>query len=85
MVTELDRRRLADAVAVACAARSPLGQAGIVFVQTAATSFRIPLGSPVINRLVQNAGQQWPDNNFSDKGALQCQVEMEQALREWAQ
>jgi len=82
---ELDRRRMANAAAVACAARSPPGQAGIAFVQTAGTRFRIPLGSPVISRLVQNAGQQWSDNSFGDKGALRCQVEMEQALREWAQ
>jgi len=76
---------MAGAAAVACAARWPPGQAGIAFVQTAATSFRIPLDSPVINRLVQNAGQQWPDNNSGDKGALRCQVETEQALWEWAQ
>jgi len=82
---DLDPRGMAEAAAVACAARSPPGRAAIVFVQNAATNFRIPLGGPVINRLVQNAGQQWPDNNFRDQGALRCQVETEQALREWAQ
>jgi hypothetical protein len=82
---ELDRRRVADAAAAACVARSPPGQAEIASAQTAATGFRIPPGNPAINRLVQNAGQRWPDNSFSDDGASRCQVKMEQALRGQAQ
>ena len=57
VVTELDRRRVADAAAVACAARSPPGQTGFAFVQTAATRLRMSPGSPAISSLVQDAGQ----------------------------
>ena len=70
MVTELDRRRMADAAAVACAVRSPPAQAGIAFVQTAARRLRMSPGSLAINRLAQNVGHQWPENDPRNKGRI---------------